>query len=151
MCVFCRRPRGPLPQQPQRLQRRQLRLEEEKGPHAPSAGGTVPRVRRPRLGLPLQRPHVRRMQGLLQTQHNEERGLPMQVRQQLRDRHVHAAKVPGVPVEKVPQRRDEARMCGAGSAVRRQEEREKGAEGEGQAEQHDERLAGHRQSRTRSK
>lgn len=50
----------------------------------------------------------------------------------MRDGHVHAAQVPGVPAEKVPRRRHAARVRRAGEPVRDQAEGEESAEGEGQ-------------------
>jgi hypothetical protein len=74
-------------------------------------------VRRQSVRLPLQRIDLRGLQRFLQTQYNKERCVSMQIRKQLRNRHVYETKVSRVPVEKVPQRRYEAGMCGTGSTV----------------------------------
>ena len=47
---------------------------------------------------------------ILPPEYNEECSLPVQIRQWLRHWHVHAAKVPRVPIEKVPHGRHAARM-----------------------------------------
>lgn len=73
----------------------------------------------------------------------------MQIRQQLRNRHVHASQVSGVQTEEVLERGHEARVCGARGPVRSQTEREEGAEGEGQTEQYHQWIAGHHQNGTR--
>lgn len=65
-------------------------------------------VWRPVVRLPLQRAHMRRVQGVLPEEHHQERRVPVQVWQQLRNRHVHEAEMPGVSVEKMPHRRHEA-------------------------------------------
>lgn len=90
-------------------------------------------VRRPGLGLPLQRAHLRGLQGLLPAQRHEERGLLLQVRARVRDGHVHAAQVPGVSAEEVFGRGHAARVRGARDAVRDEAQGEEGAEGEGQS------------------
>lgn len=59
--------------------------------------------------------------------------------------------MPGVPPEKVPQRGHEARMCRTGSAVRGETEGEESAEGEGQTEQHHERISRDDQAGARGK
>ena len=89
----------------------------------------MPGVRGPRLRIPLQRPHVRGLQGLLSAQHHQERRLSVQVRQQLRDRHVHEAQVSGVQAEEVPPRWHAARVRRARVPVRRQAQGEEGPEG----------------------
>lgn len=131
--LFCdfRKGRSVATKLAERVQRGQLRCEEEEGSDAEAAGGAVPRLRRPSLGLPLQRPHVRGLQGLLQAEYHEERRLSVQIRQQLRDRHVHEAQVSGVPVKEVSHRRDETGVRGAGVPVRRQTQGEEGPEGRG--------------------
>lgn len=70
----------------------------------------MPGVRRPVVWLPLQRAHVRRMQRILPAEHYQKCRVPMQIRQQLRNRHVHEAQVPRVSIEKMSDRRYEARM-----------------------------------------
>ena len=112
------------------LQRGQLRGQKEKGPDAAAAGGAVPRVRRSSVGLPLQRTHLRGLQGFLPTQHHQECGLPVQVRQQLRDRHVYEAQVPGVPAQKVSPRRHATRVRRARVPVRSQAQGKEGSEGD---------------------
>lgn len=74
----------------------------------------------------------------------------MQIRQQLRDRHVHEEKMPGVSTKKVPQRWHEARMRCAGGAMCRQAQGEESAEGEGQTEQHHEWISRNDKARARS-
>lgn len=72
------------------------------------------------------------MQGLLPAQRHQECSLLLQVRTCLRDGHVHAAEVPGMPIEEVPSGGHEARVRGAGEPVRPQATGEEGSEGEGQ-------------------
>lgn len=74
----------------------------------PTSRRALPGMWRPVVWLPLQRAHMRRVQGVLPEKHHQERRVPMQVRQQLRNRHVHEAEVPGMSVEKMPNRRHEA-------------------------------------------
>lgn len=133
---FLRRTRRPLPlEQSKRVQcrRQRAQVQAEEGPGAPATGGAMSRVRRPGLGLPLQRTDLRGLQGLLPAQRDEERGVLLQVRARVRDGHVHAAQVPGVPAEEVLGRGHAARVRGAGEPVRDEAQGEEGAEGEGQS------------------
>lgn len=84
------------------------RWRRRKCAEQPTSRRTVPGMRRPIVRLPLQRSHVRGMQGVLPEEYYQERCVPMQVRKQLRNRHVHEAEVPGVPAEKMPDRWHEA-------------------------------------------
>lgn len=68
----------------------------------------------------------------LPAQRHQERGLLLQVWARVRDGHVHAAQMPGVPVEEVSRGRHAAGVRRAGESVRHQAEGEEGAEGEGQ-------------------
>lgn len=68
----------------------------------------------------------------LPAERHQECGVLLQVRARLRDGHVHAAEVPGVPAQEVPGRRDAAGVRRAGEPVRHQAEGEESPEGEGQ-------------------
>lgn len=46
--------------------------------------------------------------GFLPAQHHQERSVPVQVRHELRDRHVHETQVSGVSAQEVSLRRHEA-------------------------------------------
>lgn len=80
-----------------------------------------------------------------QTERDQERSVHLQVRTRVRDGHVHAAEVPGVPAEEVPGGGHATRVRGAGEPVCHQAQGEEGAEGEGQAGRHHHLLhqAGH--------
>lgn len=54
------------------------------------------------LRLPLQRAELRRLQGLLPPQRHQGCAVRLQERRQVRDGHVHAAQVPGMPAAQVP-------------------------------------------------
>lgn len=72
----------------------------------------------------------------LQAEYNKERSISMQVRQQLRDRYVHEAQVPGMSIKEVPKRGHATRVCRARKPVCRQAQGEKGTERERQAQLH---------------
>lgn len=72
----------------------------------------------------------------LQTECDQECGVHLQVWARVRDGHVHAAQVPGVPAEEVPGGGNAARVRGAREPVRHQAQGEEGAEREGQAGRH---------------
>lgn len=53
---------------------------------------------------------IHRLFRVFPEKHNKERSVPVQVWQQLRNRHVHATEMPRVSAQEVPQCWDEARM-----------------------------------------
>lgn len=58
-------------------------------------------MRRSRVRLSLQRSDVRGLQGIFQTQHHQERCIPVQVWEWLRNRHVYATQVSGVQTKEM--------------------------------------------------